>query len=294
MKWVNTFSRKFQKGASKLGIIRATYQYVIIARRNLAYLTPNRNLDYLETNLVDHCNLNCKGCAHFAPLANAWFADVEMFENDMKRLSKIFAKIKTIKLMGGEPLLHPQVTEFLDTTRNYFPLSRIFLVTNGLLIEKMSEHFWDCCRNRDIVISMSVYPPTKIRKESIAHLLEEKKVKSEFKEITVFKSYHNFKGDSNPTKAFRVCRTSCANLREGKIYVCWVPPLAHYVNNKFGILIPTDNYIDIYSTNCTSKTVVKFLNKPSPVCSFCNIRHPEFPWKSSNFAKEEWDDATLV
>lgn len=25
-------------------------------------------LNYLETSVVDHCNLNCKGCAHFSTI----------------------------------------------------------------------------------------------------------------------------------------------------------------------------------------------------------------------------------
>ena len=32
-------------------------------------------------DIVDHCNLNCKGCGHFSPLASKSFLDIETFEN---------------------------------------------------------------------------------------------------------------------------------------------------------------------------------------------------------------------
>lgn len=31
-------------------------------------------LPYVELHLVDHCNLGCAGCSHFAPLAPPWYA----------------------------------------------------------------------------------------------------------------------------------------------------------------------------------------------------------------------------
>ena len=37
-------------------------------------------------DIVDHCNLNCKGCGHFSPLASKSFLDLETFENDLRRL----------------------------------------------------------------------------------------------------------------------------------------------------------------------------------------------------------------
>ena len=36
-----------------------------------------------EYHLNDHCNLNCKGCDHFSPLAEEKFTNYEQFEKDM-------------------------------------------------------------------------------------------------------------------------------------------------------------------------------------------------------------------
>ena len=42
------------------------------------------DLTYLEIHLLDHCNLNCKGYGHFAPIAGKHFADLSEYERDMK------------------------------------------------------------------------------------------------------------------------------------------------------------------------------------------------------------------
>lgn len=67
-------------------------------------LLAGPELKYLETHLVGHCNLACKGCGHFAPLVDKWFAFVKDHENDMRQLSRMFSNISRIRLMGGEPL----------------------------------------------------------------------------------------------------------------------------------------------------------------------------------------------
>ena len=48
-------------------------------------------LEYLETHLVDHCNLNCKACTHFCPLVkNKYFHNIDNFKKDIKVLSQKF------------------------------------------------------------------------------------------------------------------------------------------------------------------------------------------------------------
>ena len=43
-----------------------------------------------EISLAEHCNLNCYGCDHFAPLAKPEFADLEESRRDLTRLAELF------------------------------------------------------------------------------------------------------------------------------------------------------------------------------------------------------------
>lgn len=71
-------------------------------------------------DIVDHCNLNCKSCGHFSPLAPHSFLDIETLESDLKRLSELLrGNIHCFELMGGEVLLHPQLYDFINITAKY-------------------------------------------------------------------------------------------------------------------------------------------------------------------------------
>lgn len=105
-----------------------------------------------EVHLTDKCNLNCKGCMHFSCLCEETnLLDIHIYENDCKRISELTkGKIDNILLLGGEPLLHPNVKDFLIITRKYFPeisipnrIGIIDLVTNGILLHKQSDDFWE-------------------------------------------------------------------------------------------------------------------------------------------------------
>ena len=58
-------------------------------------------LNYLEICINDFCNMNCKGCSHFANLAPKEFEDFEQVKSDIIRLRQIFSHIDKIRIMGG-------------------------------------------------------------------------------------------------------------------------------------------------------------------------------------------------
>ena len=114
-----------------------------------------------EVCITEHCNLNCVGCSHFAPLAEPYFMDLEVFRNDMARLSALLGdRVEWIHIMGGEPLLHPQCADFLAVSREYFPTTRIDLITNALLLPYQTDEFWKTCRDRRISLKPTRYPVT--------------------------------------------------------------------------------------------------------------------------------------
>ena len=61
----------------------------------------------LHVFAVSKCNLNCKSCSTFAPIANESTICTSAYENDCKRLSFLGSdKVKELRILGGEPLLH--------------------------------------------------------------------------------------------------------------------------------------------------------------------------------------------
>jgi hypothetical protein len=289
---VSSITDVIHKSIRKLDDFFAGAVYPRIAKP----LRVKPSLSYIELHLVDHCNMNCKGCGHFSPLADEWFADLEEYSRDMLQLQKLFSTIKTIRLMGGEPLLHPQVESFLYSTRACFPKADIRIVTNGILLHDMANTFWEACRSYSIGIDVTVYPPMEKKENAICRLAAEKGVRIHTEKTGSFHALYNKKGDSDAEANFRKCRSrwNTPMLREGKIYICNVPALISYFNKWFGTDIPSTGFVDIYTANLTGWDVRKKLNKSSRTCCYCTLgwdRTPEFPWSTSKRTIEEWDAA---
>ena len=86
-------------------------------------------------HVCEHCNLNCKGCNNFSPLANPEFIDVTELQRDLSRLGDIFGhECDYIYLSGGEPLLHPNIIGIMKITREAFPKCDVSVFSNGILL----------------------------------------------------------------------------------------------------------------------------------------------------------------
>ena len=101
-----------------------------------------------KIQIVDECNLNCRGCDHFAPIAKVWHQPVSDYINMIKTLKQTVGNnIKEIELYGGEPLLHEKFYEILLATEVVFPQDVIISVeTNGILLDKFLQKN-PCCES---------------------------------------------------------------------------------------------------------------------------------------------------
>jgi hypothetical protein len=254
-------------------------------------------LPYLETHLVDNCNLKCKGCSHFSPLfPENSYARLDTFVRDFSRLQTLFENIKVIRLMGGEPLLHPKVIDFLEVARGAFPDAWISIVTNGILLLKQADKFWKTCADKNILIQVSRYP-IKLDINRIKVRVKQFKVDIEIFSPKSFLKKINLAGDSDIIDSFQYCKTifECAFLRNGKISPCSFPPLVFMFNKSFWEKIPTkkNDFIDIHDPRISGSDIIEFVNRPIPMCKWCLTRRPIFSWDTSERKVDEWVSCEL-
>ena len=267
------------------------------AERQLMNITPNPQLQF-ETHLVEHCNLNCQMCTHFSPLAHPAFTKIETFAADMQQMSKLFYnKVSRILLLGGEPLLHPAIPDFLEIARKNFPDTEIVLYTNGLKLPKMNSGFWDSCLENRIFVTMTRYPISADYK-FIEHLLNEHHIAYQYCNTPnrSKKSFHyplDLSGSQDPRLSFLHCDMAnrCVFLREGRLYTCVVIPNIQHFNEYFQQHIevsPLDS-IDIYEA-ANSLEIQRFLASPPPFCRYCDVSRRTIlhRWSCSKKHIEEW------
>ena len=176
-----------------------------------------------------------------SPLAKEWFCDVEQTEKD---LSELLKKIQVLdfELIGGEPLLHPEITGLVRVVRKVYPKSNIFIVTNGSLLPKMPDDFWKCCRENKVWFGLSVYPPYQVHLNAYLKLAK----RNDIPVLLVHNASawvdgrHSFKTErSRAVIHYRLCKQKfCHKLLDSKLYLCPLFSLKHY-NHYFNESYPT-------------------------------------------------------
>lgn len=260
-------------------------------------LQPHPILSF-EIHLAEHCNLNCKGCDNFSPIAEPSLIDVDVLEKDLIRLSELCdGTAKRIHLLGGEPLLHPDVIDIMRIVRKYFQNAQIDVYTNGVLLDKQNEEFWETCKNEHINIVVTKYP-VKVDYEKSEKKANQYGVGFEYcngnEEVKkLFRITMDTSGMQDEFDSFVRCHraNACITLKNGKLYTCTtIPNIEHYnkmFNEKLGV---TDkDYVDIYSISDFDEMMEK-LAKPVPFCRYCAIGADSklYDWSQSKKEKSEW------
>ncbi len=247
-------------------------------------------IPYLEANLVDGCNLNCKGCTHFAALfGKDEIYPLETFRRDVRRLSQL-ADVYRFRLLGGEPLLLKNLDEYLRIARTYLPKTWMSLVTNGLLIPSLPKKILDAIRENNFVVDISGYPPTMKIFDKINEVLTSNGIRflhtGAIKNFNVFLSSHS---GNDPLKSRSICFDDvCRFLRDGKIYKCPIDALKYRLVEKFGVKnYPRATGIDIYAQNFSS--LIQMLDGNVEMCYWCSERSRQIPWTPTNNPRfEDW------
>lgn len=228
-------------------------------------------MPYLEIKIVEHCNLNCKGCSVLANINESKYMDLDEFESSMKRLKELFWGIKDLKLFGGEPLLHPQLKEFVVIARKYFPDSNLVVHSNGLLIPNLDKSLFGMMREQDVKLEFTQYPPTGYIKRQIIKILEENGVAYKFRDaVYEFQKIINKAGDYDEEEVYKTCG-KCINLIQGTVS-CGLGWAIKGLEEKYGVTICEDKFqhcIDIFSTKLDGWEINKILDSSFNLCKYC-------------------------
>lgn len=250
-------------------------------------------------NLVDHCNLNCQSCNRFCPIADKYVLPVDAFKKDMERIAYLTdSDIEHLDLIGGEPMLNPDLIEIMYAARDIFPQAPIVLNTNGTLIPGQPDTFFRALRDTGVRPIITKYP-INVDYDEIDKRLEKEGIDYSYTSSstdTVKTTYHLplvENSDMDPMQNYLKCwhANECVALCDGRIYTCPIAPYAHYFNKYFqkNLYVGEENSISIYDVE-NIQEILEFLKKPIPFCRHCDISGYTFdiPWAVSKKKIEEW------
>lgn len=251
---------------------------------------------FFEVHIADHCNLDCASCSHFSPLAEPCFCSFNNFSKDIARMKSIFPgnEVRRIRLLGGEPLLNPEICDFIRCTYETFPDAERSIVTNGILLKQQKDEFWQTVKSTGTSIYVSRYPIS-LDYVDLASFLQQKNVlyfiekdsKNCFRKDALDRD-----ATTNPWKNWLHCTLAvrCSQLRDGRLYMCCKPAYVNILNTAFsaGFDVTEKDYVDIYREDAR-KAINKYLSKPIPFCRYCKMTRKTFvKWQKSEHKIKEW------
>ena len=226
-------------------------------------------MPHIELHISDICNLNCKGCSHFSPLFNEINAIYENKINDIKMIKSLFDDVFRIDILGGEPLLNPELERYIIGLRSELPNSFIQIYTNGLLLPQLDSRVLKTISDNNICISISEYRPTHEMIGKIRAILDEHGIMYHIAEYDDKQVFNKPLSTSKNSKYSRLCISDgCITISDGRISRC---PTLMYIgkfNEYFNQDLPTDG-IHMISEYSNGLELLEDMKKWVPLCNHC-------------------------
>jgi organic radical activating enzyme len=259
-------------------------------------------IPYTEIMVTQVCNLSCQGCSTYSDIAHKGYVSWSEGEKQLKSwLNRV--DFSHIGIMGGEPLVNPQISSWIKGIRNLMPDTTIRFPTNGILLPKHLDIIDLLGNIGNVILKITVHVDDLRVQESIKYIMNRFNweeinefginrfvTKNNFKfqinrPTTFFKTFQNDYADatpydSDPTSAFEVChQKECPLMIGDRIYKCSTSGLMSRVLDKFNnpnynkwekYLDHTKNgSISLASSNEEIKNFILNIKKSHSTCSQC-------------------------
>lgn len=252
--------------------------------RKIRFSEEKPTLPYFEMPIVDSCNLNCKGCL-FGCNRNGEqeYMPLEEIKRDLARMAELFEDIPWIRILGGEPLLHPEIDKVMEFARIVFPDTEIDLCTNGLLIPKLDQQILRVFEKNRITVHISGYKPTYKIIDRIEGRLKNSHIDYTVLKREKFYKFYTRKADNDPVQSHEKCPSAgCRELYRGRLSKCSAALAFERLNKQFGTHYNVErnkDWFNIHDSSMTGFDIIKKMDQPAAICSYCSDKDMEyFDW----------------
>lgn len=209
----------------RLALTPYSFYYELMRRLQHRFIIPQ-----VEFVLTTRCNLRCRDCANLIQYYRqpAHF-DADLILQDLQTLADSTDMIYRVVVMGGEPLLYPDLNKVLMTILEMPKIGMIHLVTNGTIIPKAGT--LDILSHPRVFVTVSEYPESLApRRKKLLQILHDRNIPLKHFPpdwLALGGLDHNVPSDArHMSRRFRKCyRAVCNSLYDGQFFIC--PRSAH-------------------------------------------------------------------
>ena len=259
--------------------------------RRIRFSKEKPTLPYVEIPIIDSCNLNCRGCL-FGCNRNGEkeYMSLAGIKRDLMRMAELFEDIPWIRILGGEPLLHPELAEVVACVRELFPDTEIDVCTNGLLIPRIGGHILQAFKNQHITVHISGYEPTYEILDTITARLDEYRLEYTVLKREQFYKFYTLEHCHSQVESYANCPSAgCRELYRGRLCKCSAVLAFERLNQQFGTAYKVErnqDWLDLYDLDITGWDIVEKLDRATQICRYCDTTRLEyFEWGNGGKAR---------
>lgn len=207
-------------------------QVNILEQKVLFYCYYNRRLQrndgfFIESMCIINtniCTLKCRGCSTMTPQVEPKLRknfEVDDLKWSIKQLSKIADAVNSIEILGGEPLLHPQLAETIYCLREQPNIFQIVIDTNGTIMP--SQELLNAMAECDVIVRISDYGEVSAKKTELYSALISNNIITFMRPVNAipWSDYGEIYDRGSGDKQFANCRDRGTNvLYKGRLYFC--------------------------------------------------------------------------
>jgi hypothetical protein len=176
-----------------------------------------------------------------------WQVDPNQFEKDLIQVGK-FVEPSFLKIVGGEPLLHPELLRLLKIAKKTGISKKVSVTTNGHLLHKLSDEAWQSFE----MLTVSIYPFPPLSKESLKWIhrkAAEHGISVSWKTQDKFVNLNRSEKATyeEAKKTFQGCwiHHRCNSVKDGKFYSCTRPQYIQRMAPNHGTF--KEDGVDLYT-----------------------------------------------
>lgn len=244
----------------------------------------------LEVNATRHCTNICTNCNHGSTaFTEKYFMEPSVLARDLA-IMKDRLRVKLFMVQGGEPLLHPKVVELMELIVRSGIGSCCGVLTNGKLLPKMKDEFWEKLGEHKMELRMSCYPD--LSPDIVPFALAKAEQYGFFVRPQQINSFKPLFLKNDGSTYYGCPWNRCLTIHQGWFYLC---PLTCFFPKQFMGL--PENIDGIPIEGMTDEKLQEFLDRKIPLetCKICaGGRGQDIPWNQNN-SKAEWErEAGLI